>query len=302
MLCVAIATGVHAAISLASREIVVFAPYYSATLVAALFAGAEAGGFAAILGGAVASRLFVPPEWNVALLTWQSLSNWILYGLSSLVIIFVAESHLALLRRLHDEQEKCRLIAHEMAHRMKNLVANVQAIVALTLRDEKELRYAVCGRLDALAATNGLLMRSGWRSASLVSMLADELRPYGLARIRWNGPDVQCPPDVALVLTMVIHELATNAGKYGALSRPDGEIDIAWEQVAGRLQFDWIERSGAQIQAPVRNGFGTALLHSSLDQFQGHIDRRFGPNGMSCRFSLTIPPQPPQEGHVERAA
>ena len=287
--CVAAASMVRIGLGIISPDSAVFAPYYSATLVAALVGGAEAGTLAAGLGGIAAYWLFVPPHWGLASFRLEQLVSLILYGTSSVVIIWAAQSYRGLLQRLRSEEATRQLLNLELVHRIRNILAGVQAVVGQALRNQDELLETVSGRLAALGATNDLLVRSEWQSAPLREILAQEFAPYGPARFRLHGDDVECPYAIAVLLALMIHELTTNAVKYGALSLPSGQVDVAWTLVSRRLTLEWVEHGGPKPKAPTREGFGTKLLRSGVQQFQGAVERHFEPGGLWCRISLTIP-------------
>jgi two-component sensor histidine kinase len=289
--CVAVATGVRIGIGLVSPDSTVFAPYYSATLVAALVGGATSGALASVLGAATAYWFFGPAEWANSPLMLEHVISLALYGSSSVVIIWAAESYRGLLQRIRKEENTRQLLNGELAHRIKNLLASVQAIVGQTLHDQQpEVMEKVRGRIAALGATNDLLIRSEWHGAWLREILEAEFAPFGLARFQISGDDVECPSDVAVWLALAIHELTTNAAKYGALCFPHGRIAVAWISAAGRLDLEWIESGGPAPQLPVRSGFGTKLLESGLRQFHGRLERRFEPVGLHCTLSLPLAP------------
>jgi two-component sensor histidine kinase len=286
--CVALATAVHLLIGLVRPDTVVFAPYYAATLIATLVGGSEAGGLAVLVGGAIAYTCFAPPEWKFALLRLD-LVNWALYGTSSAVIVWAAASYRGLVQRLREEEHKRELLNRELAHRLRNTLASVQSILNQSLAGEQELLEKIKARLTALAATNDLLVDSGWRTASLKDILIEEFKPYDLTRIAWRGEEVQCPAEAATMLALMIHELATNAVKYGALSTPHGRVDIAWRKEERRLILDWDESGNLHLAPPSRKGFGTRLLHSAARAFHGSVETSFRPNGLCCRISLVLP-------------
>jgi len=292
--CVAVATAVRFGLGIISPDSAVFAPYYSATLVAALVGGIEAGAVGTMLGGIAAYALFVPPEWNLESFRVEQAVSLVLYGTSCVVIVWAAESYRGLLRRLRGEEATIRLLNLELVHRIKNMLAGVQAIVGQSLRDQQNLLETVSARLAALGATNDLLIRSEWRSAGLRDILLREFAPYGPSRFELDGEDVDCPHAAAILLALIVHELTTNAVKYGALSCASGRIRVAWTLVAGRLAVEWIETGGPPAAEPSRSGFGSTLLRSGVRQFHGDIERRFEPTGLYCAFSLVLPPEPEQ--------
>ena len=286
--CVVAATMLHAAIGLVRPDSVIFDPYYAATLVTALAAGTMAGGFAMVLGGAIAYWLFAPADWTFTALTLD-LVNWALYGTSSIVILWAAASYRALVQRLREEERQRQLLNTELAHRLRNALASMQTIVNQSLNGEKELRDKITDHSRAVLGSVSLLGDSGWRSAGLKDILTNELKPYDLSRIACHGDDIKCPAEAATVLALVIHELVTNAAKYGALSKPDGGIDVSWQTIDGRLILRWVERADLPSTKPTRQGFGTRLMHSAVRAFHGTVETTFAPGGLSCTISLLLP-------------
>ena len=195
-----------------------------------LLGAPSSGALAAGLGALAAYYLFVPEDWGLAPFRLEQLVSLVLYGTSSVVIIWAAQSYCGLLQRLRATEAARELLNRELVHRIKNILANVQGIVGQTLVDQKILRNAINARITALGATNDLLVRSNWHSASLREILIQEFAPYGLTRFHLHGSDVDCPSALAVFLALVVHELTTNAVKYGALSSPEGQIDIAWTE------------------------------------------------------------------------
>jgi two-component sensor histidine kinase len=287
--CVALATLLRKTLGLVSPDSAVFAPYYSATLVAALVAGGAAGTVAAVAGGLVALWLFVPSDWLLAPFVKEQVVSVLMFAISSVVIVWAAESYRGLLFRLRAEEATRRLLNHELDHRIKNMLASVLAIVNETLREEPESRYRIDARIAALGATNDLLMRSEWSGAALREILTREVAPYGLARVALTGEDIDCPARLATSLALVVHELTTNAAKYGALSTADGAIDVTWRRDGERLALEWIERGGPPPKPRVRRGFGTKLLQACVRQFDGKVDMDYAATGLRLRLSLRLP-------------
>ena len=300
--CVVLATLLRKTLGLVSPDSAVFAPYYSATLVAALVAGGAAGTVAAIAGGVVAVWLFVPPDWLAAPFVKEQVVSVLMFAISSVVIVWAAESYRGLLFRLRAEEATRRLLNHELDHRIKNILASVQAIVNETLRGQPESRDRIDARIAALGATNDLLMRSEWASATLREILAREFTPYGLARFALAGEDIDCPARLATSLALVVHELTTNAAKYGALSTADGAIDVTWRRDGERLALEWIERGGPPPRPRVRRGFGTKLLQACVRQFDGKVDMDYAPTGLRLRLSLRLPHNGPRLGPAKTLA
>jgi two-component sensor histidine kinase len=293
--CVVVATGLRMLLGLLSADSTVFAPYYSATLVAVLVGGMGAGFLAAGLGGIAAYWLFALPEWRVTAETAQQLTSLIIYGISSAVIIAATESHRRLLQQLRSEESMRQLLNFELAHRIRNILANVQAILRQSLGGHKDVLEIVNARIAALGATHDLLVRSKSRATSLRDILTCEFAPYGLWRFELKGEPIDCPAAVVVALGLIFHELTTNAVKYGALSRPEGGVSIIWRREGRRLHLEWVERGGPRPAEPARSGFGTRLLHSGLKRFDGVAQLRFEPTGLKCSLSLCLRESPELE-------
>jgi two-component sensor histidine kinase len=292
--CVAIATVVRLGLGFISPDSAVFALFCASTLVAALVGGAAAGIFASVLAGVVAYCLFVPPGFML-----EQLVSLALYVTSSVIIIWAAESYRRLMARLREERNTRQLLSRELAHRIKNMLASVQAIICQSLRDQPDVLDKISARLAALGATNDLLIKSEWYGASLRDILTAEMAPYGTSRYVPNGPPVDCPASFALLLALVFHELATNAAKYGALSVAGGYVAVTWTSRDGKLDLEWQERGGPKPAPPERTGFGTQLLRSGAKQFHWVVDVNYEPTGLRCRVLMTLPasgPRPPHAG------
>jgi PAS domain S-box-containing protein len=163
-------------------------------------------------------------------------------------------------------EERQRLLLRELSHRVKNTLAIVQVIANRSLTNERtldEARAVLVERLRALAATHDLLTASGWEGASLKAIAEAELRPYG-KRAELIGQDLLLSPRAAQTLGLILHELATNAAKHGALSVPDGQVRLCWsvaESPSGqRFHLEWRERGGPPVRPPPHRGFGRALI------------------------------------------
>lgn len=193
-------------------------------------------------------------------------------------------------RVLAERQQK--LLVDELNHRVKNSLATVQAIAHQTLRSTPEpaaFRDAFESRLMALSSTHDLLTATSWRSAALRDVLLAELRPYAPNRYRLKGRDVALSPSEALALGLVIHELATNAAKYGALHGDTGCVRVSWMAAGGRLTLTWRETDGLSVTPPVRRGFGSRLIERSLaGQLSGEAHLEFAPDGLRCHIVLPL--------------
>lgn len=194
-------------------------------------------------------------------------------------------------RVLGDRQQK--LLVDELNHRVKNTLATVQAIAAQTSRNHPEplqFRDLFEARLLALATTHDLLTATHWRSAALMDVLQAELRPFAAERYELTGPAVDLTPAQALAMGMIVHELATNAAKYGALSIEGGCVRAGWNVGEDDvLRLDWREENGPPVAPPTRRGFGSRLIERSLrGSLRGEARLEFAPAGLICQIELPL--------------
>lgn len=189
------------------------------------------------------------------------------------------------------------LLIEELNHRVKNTLALMQAIAVQTFRSaSRDERTKFEGRLGALAEAHNLLSQEKWTGSELRDVIARALRPFLLNnpdRIRMAGPAVPLSPRLAVVLSMIVHEIATNAAKYGALSNETGRVTLDWEIIADapkpRLRLTWTEIGGPPVTTPVRRGFGSRLIErSARDQLDGEATVDFLPRGVVCTVMCTL--------------
>lgn len=200
-----------------------------------------------------------------------------------------------LIERKQAEETQQLLIA-ELSHRVKNTLATVQAIAGQTLRSAKsnsEFMENFTGRLRALARAHSLLTNSSWAGAYLHDILCDQLTfDTGPDRIAYSGPAVFFPAQTALHLALILHELGTNARKYGALSVPDGRLGVSWtistNGSGSAIELVWIEQNGPEVHPPHKSGLGSLLIERSLESFGATVSTRFDPSGLFCSIRLPL--------------
>jgi PAS domain S-box-containing protein len=183
-------------------------------------------------------------------------------------------------------------LAREAEHRSKNLLANVQAMVNLSQADAvADLKKAIEGRIQALANVHSLFVATRWIGAELSTIAEHELAPYSTRekRVRTDGPQVLLEPNTAQAVAVTLHELATNAVKYGALSTANGHIDLRWSHEAnGRLNLRWIETGGPTVQPPTRTGFGGRVIEQVIAQLKGESRFDWRAEGLVCEITLQV--------------
>jgi two-component sensor histidine kinase len=193
-------------------------------------------------------------------------------------------------QELRDALQRNELLLNELRHRLKNSMAVIQSIARQTLRDTPTaVAAAFTGRLQALAAAQDLLLERDWSAANLKD-LARRVCSMVEGRVTVAGPEVNVPQTLAMSLGLVLHELVTNATKYGALSAPQGFVALGWELAGGegqrRVLLTWKERGGPPVTPPDREGFGGTLIERSLPG--ATVERRFEPQGLVCTIDLPL--------------
>lgn len=213
---------------------------------------------------------------------------------------------LKILRDLTEAQlasEHQQLLIHELNHRVKNTLATVQAFTTQSLRSAASLhdaREAITARLIALAKAHDVLTAEKWESADLSRIVDDALCLHNAdrQRCRWQGNPVRVMPRIALALSMMLHELATNATKYGALSNEAGIVSVTWatvdaegasDEARPRLTMRWQERNGPPVTAPIRRGFGSRMIERGLaNELGGEVQIDYEPAGVVCTLDIPL--------------
>jgi two-component system CheB/CheR fusion protein len=194
-------------------------------------------------------------------------------------------------------EQHLKLVMHELNHRVKNSLAVVQSMVSQTMRASTSLadfEESLIGRIRALADTHTLLTESNWRCADLRQVVREAVRPYrrtGGENVEIVGSELALTPSASLAFSMVLHELTTNAAKFGALSVPGGRVTIGWrlagEQGRSELLLRWVEVGGPKVAKPARAGFGSQLIDFTIrHEFGGAATIDFPETGVVCEISI----------------
>jgi two-component sensor histidine kinase len=274
------------------RPDVFFTPYFPAVFLAAAVGGARLGIATAIAGGALglvvnfssATADFA----RLALLAiFWAVCGFAIWGVEHYRTILAQQREDS--KRLREEEEYRKLLIAELQHRLKNKTSTIHAVLHQILQDEPQIWGSIDRRLRALSATDDLIARLDGNGCDIKDMLHSELGPYGHVRFNLNGDPLHLPAKLAVSLALIFHELATNAGKYGAFSSGRGMLQVSWTVSENRLNLTWDETEGPVVEKVGPSGFGTKLLQSALRAFDGGTDIRYLKTGVHCTMQCRIP-------------
>lgn len=266
-----------------------FVTIFPAVALAGLFLGWRSAMAVAVIAGIIANRVFREEP----VIFYADGRDALMVGLYLATCGVLAWSG-DMARRLVREQEAAAerelLLNHELMHRVKNMLATVNALAILSARNSSpdEFVKAFLGRIQALGRATELLSSAGAKRCSVAKLVKDVLAPFhDDGRFRVEGPDCEVAGDSCVPLALALHELCTNASKYGALSAPGGKVTLAWtvgEGEEGMLRFVWKEHDGPPVSPPKRQGMGTQLLRAQrgLD----HAELEYCRDGVRCEIRI----------------
>jgi two-component sensor histidine kinase len=196
-------------------------------------------------------------------------------------------------------EERQQLMINELNHRVKNTLASVQSLAEQSSKQSRtkaEFKDKFIARLMALSAAHSRLTQSSWDWTPLTDVVDDQMRLHGAGkRLRAAGPEILVPPSIALSLSLALHELATNAAKYGALSGDTGEASLTWsvlDEDDGRtVEIVWRETGGPPVEAPAERGFGSRLLEMVGRELGGSAKLDFDADGLTWKTRFRLPPR-----------
>jgi two-component sensor histidine kinase len=275
-------------LGLFTDDVQAFTTFYPAVLFATLLGGAGVGTFAAVLTGVISWWKFLSPHSAALSLSLAEEINLLTFVFASVLIVWAVDHYRKLSTRLEEEEKLRKLAVEELAHRLKNKVATIQAIISLRLREDPAARNEILSSLSALMGTDELIIATQGQGAHIRDILATELTPYGVSQISLDGPNCLLSPKLAMTMALLIHELATNAAKYGALSSSGGKLSISWSLSDARLNLEWREMGGPITSQPTHQGFGTRLFSRALEPFGGTVEANFETAGLTCKLSMAL--------------
>ena len=196
------------------------------------------------------------------------------------------------LSELKRAEELQRRLLNELNHRVKNTLATIQALTAQTLRGARDLpsaREALDRRIRAMAKAHDLLMSRAWAGANLTDIVMRALDAFNPSQVKMTGSSMEVSPRHALALSLALHELATNATKYGALSCDEGRVSVQWGAQEGMLNLHWEERGGPPVAPPTQKGFGSKLLEEVVaGDLAGKTKLSYDRSGVRCTITARL--------------
>lgn len=265
-----------------------FATFFPAILLVALLAGPYAGAFSIFGTLIIVWWAFVAPAYSFSAINLNDVANFGMFTVASGLIVWLAHCYREAVRVLDESDAAQNLLLRELAHRGRNTFAIVESIVRNTLPHSSAEADTIIGRVRAVSSTNDLVNEAPQHKVALAAVLAMEGRPYGLHRIVIRGEDLELSADTARHFALVVHELITNAAKYGALKVPEGRLAIEWKRFGDAIDMAWEETGGPPVVEPSGMGFGTKLLSRCMQVLGGTFEPRFRPEGFACRITFKL--------------
>ena len=289
--CVGLSTAARWCLALI-RPDVFFTPYFPAVFFATAFGGFRVGIATAIAGATLGLTL----NFSDAPVDFARLALLVIYLIVCGLTIWGVEHYRSIAsrqrqisKRLIQEEEYRKLVVDELQHRLKNKLSTIHAVLHQILEGHPQIWASIDQRMRALSATDDLIARVDGNGCDLKDLLLSELGPYGHVRFTLNGNPLFLPAKLAVSLALIFHELATNAGKYGAFSSARGLLQVSWSVSDDRLNITWDETEGPPVGAIGEAGFGTKLLKSALGPFDGKTEIAFLKTGVHCTMQCRIP-------------
>jgi two-component sensor histidine kinase len=274
------------------RPDVFFTPYIPAVFFAAAFGGFRVGAATALVGG----LLGVTVNFSNASTDFARLALLVIFLVVCGLTIWGIEHYRSVAARQRDiagkliqEEEYRKLVVDELQHRLKNKLSTVHAVLHQVLQDQPAVWGNIDHRIRALSATDDLIARVDGSGCDIKDLLLSELGPYGHVRFTLNGDRLFLPAKLAVSLALIFHELATNAGKYGAFASTHGLLQVTWSMSEDRLTIVWDENEGPAVGPIGAPGFGTKLLNSALRPFDGRTEISYLKTGIHCAMQCRVP-------------
>jgi two-component sensor histidine kinase len=290
--CLAVSTAARWLLAII-RPDVYFTPYFPAVFFATALGGYRTGLATAAVGGALGVVMNfgdVPSNFFprlVLLVIYAIVCGLTIWGVEHYRSVAARQREIS--KRLIREEEYRKLLVDELQHRLKNKLSTVHAVLHQVLQNQPQVWASIDHRMRALSATDELIIKVDGAGCDIKDLLLSELGPYGHVRFTLNGDRLFLPAKLAVSLALIFHELATNAGKYGAFSSERGLLQVSWSMTDDRLNITWDETEGPSIGIVGEPGFGTKLLASALRPFDGKTEISFLKSGVHCTMQCRVP-------------
>jgi two-component sensor histidine kinase len=274
------------------RPDVFFTPYFPAVFFATAVCGLRFGALTALASGVLGvtvnfSAATADPARVVLLVIFWAVAALMIWGVAHYRGMVAQQREIS--RRLIREEDYRKLVVDELQHRLKNKLSTIHAVLHQVLHNQPQVWSVIDHRLRALVATDDLIARVDGSGCDISDLLRSELGPYGHVRFTLNGEPLFLPAKLAVSLALIFHELATNAGKYGAFSSARGLLQVSWTRSDDRLNITWDETEGPVVEKVGAAGFGTRLLKAALTPFDGKTEIAYLKTGVHCTMQCRIP-------------
>jgi two-component sensor histidine kinase len=269
-----------------------YATFFAAVLLAGIFGGWRGGAAAALLGGLAGNFAFVGGSAKLVL-NGHDGAALALFLAVGVVLVWLIHALTESLRRERELNAHLGTVSAEYRHRIKNLLAVIQAMIQQTGRtatSTAEFEAKLLGRLDALSRAQDLLLE-GQGTVGLHVVVGESLKPFALAERLvqpTGGPDVHVPAESAVAISLLLNELATNAAKYGSLAVEQGRLRLGWTVRDEMVVLDWKELDGPPVGTPGRPGFGSRLIDRAVERSGGAAELHFEPDGVHCEIRMNL--------------
>ncbi|MDO9382558.1 MAG: sensor histidine kinase [Hyphomicrobiaceae bacterium] len=283
---VAVAGALRGGASFLSERALLFPTFYPAVLAATLFGGIRAGIAASVASVVVVWVAFMARHSLLDIPDADQLFNMSFFGAMALLLVWIAASYRGLIERLRAEDDRRNLMVMEMQHRNRNTLAVAQAIVSQGLKDDRDAAKDINGRLGALAKANQLLLTTPEMTVPFEDIVRSALSSYDPSRYAVSGYPLVLRDNQARNMGLILHELTTNAAKYGALSSTAGTVLISCAKDEGAVTVVWQEDGGPAIHPPASQGFGTRFIDRLLSDLRATAERSYHPNGFVFKLRL----------------
>jgi two-component sensor histidine kinase len=272
-----------------AKGLCIFSTYYPVVLLSMLVGGRRVGVLAAALGGLAAYYFFLPPLFKVGLLNMSGFIDLTIYVIACGLITLIMHRYQHVIGRLVHEDARHLTLAREQHHRVRNALSIVEMVVHQSLRDSPERARTINRRIRASLPKVEMGDAAVEGPTSLRAFIQTELQPHDLTRFTLEGDDVMLTAAEARnLLSLAMHELTTNALKYGALSTPNGRVRVAWRRLGDKAAINWTEDGGPVVLPPKGRGYGTILLRRLINAAGGALKIDYRPDGLTAEISLGL--------------